>query len=86
MLWAAVLSDNSDRGIQSQTGTETGEFLRNPETKMGFPIRIIRVDNGSEFVNDENRTEKKGRFQRIAESPGMQAGGRDPVHHGRMER
>ena len=72
--------------VKEKSTYETGEFLRNPETKMGFPIRIIRVDNGSEFVNDENRTEKKGRFQRIAESPGMQAGGRDPVHHGRTER
>ena len=58
--------------VKEKSTYETGEFLRNPETKMGFPIRIIRVDNGSEFVNDENRTEKKGRFQRIAESLGMQ--------------
>ena len=32
MLWAAVLSDNSDRRIQSQTGTEDRErkkYLRN---------------------------------------------------------
>lgn len=58
--------------VKEKSTYETGEFLRNLETKMGFPIRIIRVDNGSEFVNDENRTEKKGRFQRIAESLGMQ--------------
>ena len=72
--------------VKEKSTYETGEFLRNLETKMGFPIRIIQVDNGSEFVNDENRTEKKGRFQRIAETPGMQAGGQDPVHHGRTER
>ena len=58
--------------VKDKSTYETGEFLRNLETKMGFPIRIIQVDNGSEFVNDENRTEKKGRFQRIAESLGMQ--------------
>ena len=58
--------------VKEKSTYETGEFLRNLETKMGFPIRIIQVDNGSEFVNDENRTEKKGRFQRIAESLGMQ--------------
>ena len=57
--------------VKEKSTYETGEFLRNLETKMGFPIRIIQVDNGSEFVNDENRTEKKGRFQRIAESLGM---------------
>ena len=58
--------------VKEKSTYETGEFLRNLETKMGFPIRIIQVDNGSEFVNDENKTEKKGRFQRIAESLGMQ--------------
>ena len=58
--------------VKEKSTYETGEFLRNLETKMGFPIRIIQVDNGSEFINDENRTEKKGRFQRIAESLGMQ--------------
>ena len=44
--------------VKEKSTYETGEFLRNLETKMGFPIRIIRVDNGSEFVNDENRTER----------------------------
>lgn len=39
---------------------------------MGFRISIIQVDNGAEFVNDEERTEKPGMFQKIAESLGMQ--------------
>ena len=38
---------------------------------MGFPIDIIQVDNGSEFVNDEDKTSKIGRFQRTAERLGM---------------
>lgn len=38
---------------------------------MGFPIEIIQVDNGTEFVNDEDKTSKIGRFQKIAESLGM---------------
>lgn len=30
------------------------------------------MDNGTEFVNDEERAEKIGKFQRIAERLGMQ--------------
>ena len=39
---------------------------------MGFQVSIIQVDNGAEFVNDEERTDKLGLFQKIAESLGMQ--------------
>ena len=38
---------------------------------MGFKISIIRVDNGTEFVNYEDRTDKSGRFRKVAESLGM---------------
>lgn len=58
--------------VKEKSTYETGKFLRSLERKMGFPIRIVQVDNGSEFVNDENKTERIGRFQRIAESLGMQ--------------
>ncbi len=51
---------------------ETGKFLQSLEKKMGFKVSIIQVDNGAEFVNDEERTDKLGLFQKIAESPGMQ--------------
>lgn len=39
---------------------------------MGFKIKTIQVDNGYEFVNDAEKTNKKTRFQIIAESLGMQ--------------
>ena len=39
---------------------------------MGFPVRIIQVDNGSEFVNDGDKTSKIGRFQKVAEGMGME--------------
>jgi len=58
--------------VKGKSTYETGEFLGSLEAKMGFPIKIIQVDNGSEFVNDENKTEKIRRFKRIAESLGMQ--------------
>lgn len=56
---------------------------------MGFPIQLIQVDNGSEFVNNENKTEKNGRFQRIAESLGVQirkTGPYSPWQNGKVER
>ena len=37
-----------------------------------YPGHKIQVDNGAEFVNDEQRTDKLGLFQKIAESLGMQ--------------
>ena len=35
---------------------------------MGFPIRMIQVDNGYEFVNDEDRTAKDSAFEKIAKA------------------
>ena len=58
--------------VKEKSTYETGKFLISLEARMGFPIEIIQVDNGAEFVNDEEKTEKKGRFQKIAEYLGMQ--------------
>lgn len=58
--------------VKEKSTYETGKFLKSLEKEMGFPIRIIQVDNGNEFVNDEDRTDKIGRFQKIAEGLGMQ--------------
>ena len=33
---------------------------------MGFPIRMIQVDNGPEFVNDDDRTSKDSAFEKAA--------------------
>lgn len=57
--------------VKEKSTYETGKFLRSLEKEMGFPISIIQVDNGTEFVNDEDKTEKIGRFQRIAAELGM---------------
>ena len=57
--------------VKEKSTYETGKFLKSLEKEMGFPIRIIQVDNGNEFVNDEDRTDKIGRFQKIAEGLGM---------------
>ena len=51
---------------------ETGKFLEKLEEKMGFPIKIIQVDNGYEFVNDKEKTNKRGYFEMIAEEKGYE--------------
>lgn len=38
---------------------------------MGFPIRMIQVDNGSEFVNDDDRTSKDSAFEKAAKHLNM---------------
>ena len=39
---------------------------------MGFPIRMIQVDNGSEFVNDGDRTERESAFEKAAKALNME--------------
>ena len=39
---------------------------------MGFKIKTIQVDNGYEFVNDAEKTNKKTSFQLVTEQLGRQ--------------
>lgn len=39
---------------------------------MGFPIRMIQVDNGSEFVNDGDRTERESAFEKAVKALNME--------------
>ena len=57
--------------VKEKSTYETGKFLRTLEKEIGFPISVIQVDNGTEFVNDEDKTEKMGSFQRISAELGM---------------
>lgn len=57
--------------VKEKSTYETSRFLMTLEEKMGFPIKTIQVDNGPEFVNDEDRTNKIGLFQKTAEHLGM---------------
>lgn len=52
--------------VKEKSTYETGIYLKELETKMGFPIRMIQVDNGCEFVNDGDRTEKESAFEKTA--------------------
>ncbi len=39
---------------------------------MGFPICMIQVDNGSEFINDGDRTERESAFEKVAKALNME--------------
>lgn len=42
----------------------TSEFLKRLEKNLGFKIKLVQTDNGFEFVNDTDRTQKKTRFEK----------------------
>lgn len=50
--------------VKEKSTYETGKYLKELESKMGFPIRMIQVDNGREFVNGGNRTEQESEFEK----------------------
>lgn len=39
---------------------------------MGFPIRMLQVDNGNEFVNDGDRIERGSAFEKTAKALNME--------------
>lgn len=56
--------------VEEKSTFETGKFLDELESKFGFPIKTIQVDNGYEFVNDKEVTNKKSYFEETAEKKG----------------
>lgn len=52
--------------VKEKSTNETSKYLKELESRMGFPIRMIQVDNGPEFVNDGERTELESAFEKTA--------------------
>ncbi|MGF0096190.1 DDE-type integrase/transposase/recombinase [Peptoniphilus sp. SGI.035] len=57
--------------VKEKSTYETSKFLKTLETEMGFKIKTIQVDNGYEFVNDIDKTNKISKFQKVAEKLGI---------------
>ena len=57
--------------VKEKSTYETSKYLFELEKNMGFKINTIQVDNGYEFVNDAEKTNRKTRFQLVAEYLGM---------------
>lgn len=49
----------------------TSSFLKRLENKLGFKIKLVQTDNGIEFVNDLDITNKKTRFEKYLEKFGI---------------
>ncbi|WP_035143269.1 integrase core domain-containing protein, partial [Schnuerera ultunensis] len=45
----------------------TSNFLKRLEDKLGFKVKLVQTDNGIEFVNDQDITNKKTRFEKYLE-------------------
>ena len=56
--------------IKEKSTYETSKYLEVLEKLMGFKINTIQVDNGYEFVNDSEKTNKKTLFQEVADRKG----------------
>ena len=50
--------------VKEKSTYETAKYLWELEKRMGFPIQTIQVDNGLEFVNDDDKTEKESAFEK----------------------
>lgn len=57
--------------VKEKSTYETSKFLIELENKLGFKINTIQVNNGYEFVNDGDKTDKTSAFEKVAQKLGM---------------
>ncbi len=57
--------------VKEKSTYETTQYLKELERRMGFRIHTIQVDNGKEFVHDEEVTEKDTSFEAAVKALGM---------------
>ena len=57
--------------LREKSTYETAKYIRDLEEKMGFPIKTVQVDNGTEFVNDTEVTGKTSAFEAAVKDLGM---------------
>ncbi|NMB34383.1 MAG: transposase [Clostridium sp.] len=49
--------------VEENSTYTTSEFLKRLEQSLGFKIKLVQTDNGREFVNDPDQTDKESRFE-----------------------
>jgi len=57
--------------VKEKSTYESAVFLKTLETEFGFRIKTVQVDNGYEFVNDPEKTDKITMFQEVANRLGI---------------
>lgn len=60
------------RIVKEKSTYETSKYLKSLQKSMGFPIKRIQVDNGLEFVHDEDKTDKASAFELTAKELGFE--------------
>ncbi len=58
--------------VEENSTYTTSEFLKGLEGRLGFKIDLVQTDNGFEFVNDTEVTNKKTLFEKQLEKMGVQ--------------
>src|SRR5690606_8615625 len=57
--------------VEENSTYTTSNFLTRLEANLGFKVKLVQTDNGREFVNDPDQTDKKSRFEDYLEKPGI---------------
>lgn len=58
--------------VKEKSTYETTKYLKELEARMGFRIHTIQVDNGPEFVHDEEKTDRSTSFEEAAKALGLE--------------
>ena len=57
--------------VKENTTYTSSEFLKRLEGNLGFKVELVQTDNGFEFVNDTEVTNRKTRFEKQLEKMGI---------------
>lgn len=57
--------------VDEKTVTHTSRFIKTLEKKMGFKIKTIQTDNGSEFVNNQEESQQETLFEKTLKQLGI---------------
>ncbi len=77
------------RIVDEKSTYETSKFLRELEAALGFSIQTVQTDNGTEFVQDQEQTQKTSLFEKTAQELGIyvrRTRPYSPWQNGRVER
>lgn len=75
--------------VEEKSTYETSIFLNSLEKRLGFKIKTIQVDNGYEFVNDKEKTDRISAFELVAKKKGYEVKRTRPYspwQNGKVER
>lgn len=57
--------------VDEKTITHTINFVRDLENKIGFKIRTIQTDNGTDFINNQPNSNEESYFEKTLKGMGI---------------